>query len=214
MSEVKAHGGKRAHDTPVPATLARRAWTRDEAIEILEAEDRRETQDPDRLFDRLRLLPGETVVDVGAGSGYFAVAAARRVAPAGKVYAVDVSEELVEFLGERRRREALPALIPVRSSRTSIPLPDSVADLVLLANVLHDVPESTVAEAVRTLKPTGRLANVDWRKVEGTPGGPPLQVRLSPGEAETRLGRHGLVVSERFRFGPWHYGFTMTRPRS
>jgi len=197
------------NEPPPPHGLARRAWHRDEAVEFLEAPDRRESQDPEVLFDRVHLAVGESVVDVGAGTGYFAVVAARRVGPRGIVHAVDLSEELVELLAERAARESLPQLVPLRSSAAEIPLPDSVADLVLLANVLHDVPDSTVAEAVRTLRPDGRLVNVDWRKVRGTPRGPPIDIRLTPRAAEARLGRHGLVAVDRFRFGPWHYGIVM-----
>jgi ubiquinone/menaquinone biosynthesis C-methylase UbiE len=190
--------------------LAGRAWTREEALGALEAPERRQSQDPDALWTRIGLAPGATVVDVGAGTGFFAVEAARRVGPEGRVYAVDLSDELVELLRERRDRESLPQLQPLRNTLTSIPLPSAVADVVLLANVLHDIPVSTLSEAVRLVKPRGRFVNVDWKK-EQTPGGPPLEIRLTPDEAEQLLEKQGLKAVERWEFGRWHYALVLER---
>jgi SAM-dependent methyltransferase len=188
--------------------LERRAWTREEALDRLESPERRISQDPEVLWSRVGLARGETVVDIGAGTGYFAIPAARRVGPVGRVYAVDLSADLVELIRERAERESLPQLEPVLCTLSSIPLPSKVADVVLLANVLHDVPDSTLSEAARLLKPTGRFINVDWAKRE-TPGGPPMEIRLDLDHAERRLAQHGLVPVERWSFGPWHYGITL-----
>ena len=215
MTDVRADSKDRKH-RPVAdhsnghGGLVGRAWTREEALEALEAPDRRESQDPDALWTRLGLVSGATVVDVGAGTGFFAVAAARRVGPEGHVYAVDLSAELVELLRERREREALPQLHPLQNTLASIPLPSASADVVLLANVLHDIPESTLSEAVRLLKPRGRFVNVDWKEEE-TPGGPPPGVRLTPDQARHLLEEQGLREVERWEFGPWHYGLVLRR---
>jgi ubiquinone/menaquinone biosynthesis C-methylase UbiE len=96
----------------------------------------------------------------------------------------------------------------LQSTVTSIPLPDAVADVVLLANVLHDIPDPTLAEAVRLLKPLGRLVNVDWKKSK-TPGGPPPRIRLTPEAAGRRFARHGLRTEETWEFGPWHYALLL-----
>ena len=199
-----AHGGGHRHRVGA-------AWTAEDAVRILESPERRRTQDPKALWHRIGLRPGEVVVDVGAGTGYFALEAARQVGPRGRVYAVDLSPELVEHLRARRDAERLPQITPLRRTRSAIPLPPSIADVVLLANVLHDVPDTTVTEAVRLLKPDGRFVNVDWKK-EGPTEGPPPSVRLSPDEAEARLGPHGLVPADRWEFGPWHYALLLRRP--
>lgn len=187
-----------------------RAWGREEAIAALESPTRRESQDPEALWDHLHLAPGSTVADVGAGTGFFALPAARRVGAEGKVYAIDLSTELVGLIGERARAQDLPQLVEVQSTLERIPLPSAIADVVLLANVLHDIPNSTLAEAVRLLKPEGRFVNLDWKKEE-TPGGPPVGVRLSPEDASERLADAGLEVVESWEFGPFHYALLLRR---
>ena len=208
--EGTPHGDPRVHRPP--HHLAGRSWTREEAISRLESPDRRRTQDPSVVWERAGLKAGETVVEVGAGTGFFAIEAARRVGPAGRVFAVDISSELVELLHERRATADLPQLTPVHSTPGSIPIASGVADLLLFANVLHDVPPATVDEAVRLLKPEGRAVNVDWKKRD-TPGGPPFEIRLSPEQAAGRLKEHGLFVHERWELGPWHYGLTLRRTK-
>ena len=200
-----AHGH---HDHP--AGMHGRAWSRAEAIAALESPDRTASQDPEALWDVVGLRPGETVVDVGAGTGYFAFPAARRVGAAGRVYAVDLSDDLVDLLQERARTRGVPQLTAVHSALDRISLADGVADVVLLANVLHDIPVTTLQEAVRLLRPTGRFVNIDWKKRD-TPGGPPIEVRLTEEEARDRLARVGLAETRRWEFGPHHYGLLLRR---
>lgn len=187
------------------------AWSRSDAIARLESADRRANQDPQTLWSQATLRPGEVVVDIGAGTGFFAFPAARRVGAAGCVYAVDVSSELLDLIRERTEAGKVGNLRAVRSTPAHIPLPDGVADVVLLANVLHGVPPATVAEAVRLLRPGGRLVNVDWKK-EASREGPPVRHRLSEGEAQRGLRRYGLVPVRRFELGPHHYGLVLERP--
>ena len=180
-------------------------------MERLESPERRRFQDPNAFWDRFPLAPGSTVVEVGAGTGYFAIPAARRVGAKGRVYAVDVSADLVELLQERARTEGLPQLVPVLSHLDRIPLASEIADVVLFANVLHDIPPETVREAVRLVKHDGRILNVDWKKEE-TPMGPPRDIRLTPQEAADLLHTHGLELEETLEIGPYHYALRL-RPK-
>lgn len=188
------------------------SWSRAEAVACLDASDRRASQDPDRLWRRVGLKSGDTVVDIGAGTGYYAFPAATIVGPEGRVYTADVSPELVELVRERARDRKLPNVVPVLSSRTRIPIEDAVADVAILANVLHGIPPKTVDEAVRLLRPGGRLVNVDWKK-EPMSHGPPVEHRLSPGEASAVLTSRGLVRVDSFDLGPYHYVLVFERPR-
>jgi len=198
-----AHGSHHGPDRP--------GWTLQEALAHLEDPERRRWHDPDRFWADAGLGPGETVVDLGSGSGFFAIPAARRVGPGGRIYAVDVTPELVEHLKVRRTQEGLAQLTPVLSTPNAIPLPDRIADRVLFANVLHDVPDPTVREAVRLLRPRGKLLNLDWRKDVESPG-PPAEIRLRPAEARRRLEAAGLVFDSEETVGPFHYLLRMHAP--
>jgi len=187
-------------------------WTRSDAAAVLDAPDRRTRQDPERLWRRIGLRPGDTVVDVGAGSGFYAFPAALVVGATGRVYAVDVSEELVELVRERAQHGKFSNVESVLSTPQRIPIDDAVADVAILANVLHGVPPATVDEAVRVVRPGGRVVDVDWKK-RSTSEGPPLQHRLSVPEARTVLTARGLTPVDQFDHGPDHYVLVFERPR-
>jgi len=188
------------------------SWTRADAVAILDSSERRRNQDPRRLWRRIGLKSGDIVVDVGAGSGFYAFPAAAVVGPQGRVYAIDISDELVDLMREKAETGKVRNLETVRSSPGRIPLEDAVADFALLANVFHGIPPKTIHEAVRLLRPGGRLIDVDWKK-RSTPEGPPVQHRLSVPEATAALRAYGLTSVDSFDLGPSHYVLVFERPR-
>jgi SAM-dependent methyltransferase len=187
-------------------------WSRADAVAVLDAPERRSNQDPDLLWRRVGLKPGDIVVDIGAGSGFFTFPAATAVGPNGRVYAVDVSRELVELIRERAESAQVRNVEPVLSSPSRIPIEDATADVVMLADVLHGLPPKTLDEAVRLLRPGGRLVDVDWKK-RSTPEGPPVEHRLSVPEATGALRERGLTRVDSFDLGPSHYVLVFERPR-
>lgn len=187
-------------------------WSRADAIAFLESPERRASQDPRLLWRRVGLHAGEIVLDVGAGSGYFSFPAAEVVGPNGRVYAVDLSNELLELVRERAEAAKVRNVETVLSTPARIPLEDGVADVALLANVLHGISPKTVVETIRVLHPGGRLVDVDWKK-KGTPEGPPVDHRLSVREATAALSAYGLQRIDSFELGPYHYVLVFARPR-
>jgi ubiquinone/menaquinone biosynthesis C-methylase UbiE len=186
-------------------------WSRDEAIALLDDPGRLESENPHALWEMAGLAPGMTVVEVGAGTGFYAFPASDRVGPAGRVYAVDLSPELVALVRERARARHRENLSAVRSQPKRVPLPDGVADRVLLANVLHGISPTTVREAVRLVRPGGQLVDVDWVK-RATPTGPPVSHRLSANEARRALERYGLRALGTHDHGPYHYVVVLEKP--
>jgi len=187
-------------------------WSRADALAVLDPPERRRTQNPARLWKRVGLRVGDVVVDVGAGSGFFTFPAAACVGTTGRVYAVDVSKELVELVRERAEEGKFGNVESILSTRTHIPLEDGLADVAILANVLHGIPPKTVDEAVRVLRSGGRLVDVDWKK-EATPEGPPVRHRLDVSEATAVMAARGLVRVASFELGPLHYVLVFERPR-
>lgn len=131
----------------------------------LDRPDRDEREQPERVLDALALAPGMTVADVGAGTGYFTVRLARRVGPTGRVYATEISPEMLRLAGARVSREALSNVQLELATATDAKLPARCCDLVLLVDVYHELadPRAVMAGIRRALKETGRLVLIEYR---------------------------------------------------
>ena len=125
--------------------------------------DRDEWQQPERVIEALALEPGMQVADVGAGGGYFTFRLAEAVGPTGRVYAVDVDEDMTGYLEERVQDEGWKNVSVILGRFEDPLLPDGRIDLVFTANVYHHV-ENRV-DYFRSLRndlaPGGRVAIVE-----------------------------------------------------
>jgi SAM-dependent methyltransferase len=161
---------------------------------------------PDDIVSRFGLKPGEIVADIGAGTGYFAIPMAARIAP-GMVYAVDFQPGMLERLRARLAAAGDPPNIePIRGEASATTLPDASVDFVLLANVWHEVDdrEGVLREAGRIARESARIAILDWRTGVSRPPGPPFEHRV-PVEETVRLleaNRWSVVATAEY---PFHY---------
>ena len=92
-----------------------------------------------RVMDILGITPGKTVADIGAGSGWFSVRAARRVTESGVVYAVDINPEATRYVDQRVRKEGLHNVKTILSKSDDPELPAKQIDAVLLLKTYHEV---------------------------------------------------------------------------
>ncbi len=172
----------------------------------LDSEERHSYLDPDRILAARGVRAGMRIADIGAGTGFVAIPAARLVGPSGHVDAVDLEPEMLEDLRSRAAKARVANLTAVRSTEDRVPLPDASVDLVLLACVLHELAgPGTLREARRILRPSGRLGVVDWKK-EDMEYGPPKEHRLDETQAEAFLGSAGFAATRPFDAGAYHYG--------
>jgi len=123
-------------------------------------------------MDILGVAPGKGVADIGAGSGWFTLRAARRVGPAGTVYAVDINPEAIDYIDRKVRREALSNVKTILSNSDDPLLPKDSVDAVLLLKTYHEVADPiALLEHLRpALKPGARLGIID-RNGNGTDHG-------------------------------------------
>ena len=185
---------------------------------ILAQEDpgRAAWQKPDQVLDVLDLRPGQTVCDIGAGPGYFALRAARRVGESGRVFAVDVDPRILDALRARIEKAHLENVTPVLGLGTDPLLPPLSCDVVLIIDVYHHFPDrpAYLRRLVGLLRAGGRLVAIDWQKGK-TPVGPPAEHRVSREEFLGDAAKAGLrIVNEPTLLSPNQYFVIMTRTES
>lgn len=132
----------------------------------LERPEREEEERTDLLVEALALAPGDAVADVGAGSGYLTWRMARRLGPAGRVYAVEIQPLMLDLLrAQMERRGVAERVTPVLGTARDPGLPEASCDLVLLVDVYHELeyPFEVARALVRALRPGGRLVLVEYR---------------------------------------------------
>jgi ubiquinone/menaquinone biosynthesis C-methylase UbiE len=122
----------------------------------------------ERLAAWLELRPGMRVADLGAGDGTFAIAVARRVGPAGHVYATELDHELLAAIRSAARREGLANIEVIEGSVSSTNLPEACCDALFSRVVYHHLADAAAinADLFRALRPGGRLLVIDFE-----PGG-------------------------------------------
>ena len=171
--------------------------------------------DPGVLWAALNLAPEITFLDLGCGQGNYSLAAASLIGPTGVVYAVDLWEEGIAALKERAAREGRANLKPLAAAAGQVPLASRSVDVALLATVLHDLVEAgtaagALAELARVIKAGGRLAIVEFDKIDGPPG-PPRHIRLDPAEVEALVAPYGFAREQTVTLGPYNYLMTFTK---
>jgi SAM-dependent methyltransferase len=130
----------------------------------LERPERAAEERPEWLVEDLHLEPSMVVADIGAGSGYLTRRLAKHV-PKGRVYAVDVQPEMVDFLKAIAAERDFKNVIPVLGKADDVRLPAASLDMAVLVDVYHELefPAEVMRSILRALKPGGRVVFVEYR---------------------------------------------------
>ncbi|MBZ5574206.1 MAG: class I SAM-dependent methyltransferase [Acidobacteriia bacterium] len=154
--------------SPVPArtpqTEARKTskpYTGD--LSVFDSPGRDEKLQVNRVMDILGIVPGKSVADIGAGSGWFTVRAARRVTESGSVYAVDINREAIRYIERRTEKENLHNVRAVLSRTDDPLLPPSSVDAALLLKTYHEVekPVTLLQNLRASLRPGAKVGIID-----------------------------------------------------
>ena len=192
------HDAHRMHDDPTAymAALddpARDAW-----------------QKPHEVVTALDLKHGQTVADIGSGSGYFTLRFARHVGPSGKVLAVDVARPMLDEVTKRARSAGLGNVVAVHARPDDPLLPAGGVDLVFTCDTWHHIAErpAYLARVKQALAPGGRFVIVDFHK--DAPVGPPASMKLTRDEVLAEVQRAGFVLASEPEFLPHQYFLVFT----
>ena len=136
----------------------------------LEREERVREELPEAVLDAMVLEPGDVVADLGCGSGYYARRMVRRVAPHGRVYCVDIQQEMLDIMQQVADRDGVTGIVPVLGDVDDPKLPDGEVDWIILADVYHEMSEyeAMLAGMRASLAPGGRVALLEYRIEDGT----------------------------------------------
>lgn len=147
--------------TQVPQRKTSEPYTGD--LSIFDSPGREERLRINRVMDVLGIVPGKVVADVGAGSGWFTVRAARRVGGGGLVYAVDINPEAIRYVEERAKKEELRNVKTILGKADDPMLPAGSVDAVLLLKTYHEVaqPIALLQNLRAALRPGAKVGVID-----------------------------------------------------
>lgn len=184
-------------------------------IELKEALDSPQRR---RLFGSIKALRSLgirkriTVVDIGCGTGFFTVPLARIAGLKGKVFAVDISGEMLKEVKKRVRRNKLKNVEVLLSKENKIPIGSGKVDYCLLSSVVHELENkaSFFRELKRILKERGRIGIIEWKKMR-SPLGPPLEERIPLSAMRRDISGNGFDIKNVFSLGRYNYGITAAK---
>jgi ubiquinone/menaquinone biosynthesis C-methylase UbiE len=166
---------------------------------------RLEYLNPDLIWEKAGLKNPSVLIDIGAGTGFFALLFSEKMKK-GKVYACDISDEMLSWLEDNLPSESKGRVIPVKMEESSVSLPDDMADLVYMINLHHELKEPLriIEESRRLLKKGGKLLIIDWKK-EQTPEGPPMEIRVTEETIDSQMLKAGFRDVIKYAVLPYHY---------
>lgn len=134
-------------------------------IEWLERPEREEEEEPAKLMKALNLKPGMTVCDLGAGSGYITFRLSKLVGDQGKVLAVDIQQEMLDFLNKQAKKRNITNIETILGTEKDPKLPDNSVDLILMVDVYHEFnyPYEMIESMIKSLKVGGKIVFVEYR---------------------------------------------------
>ena len=209
---------------PVPANLSAQDAAKRDAhemhrlhtdpkayIDMLDDPKRDAYQKPYEVLAALNLKPGEVIADIGAGSGYFTFRLAHHLGAKGKVYAADVSPDMIRHINRRIRDLKANNIVSVLADPDDPLLPDQSVNRFFVCDVWHHVENQTkyLALMKKMLKPGGEIVMIDFHKKE-LPFGPPLQMKIAREDLIKQMESNGFRLSKEHTFLPYQYFLIFT----
>jgi ubiquinone/menaquinone biosynthesis C-methylase UbiE len=166
--------------------------------------------DPENNIKQFALAPGMLVADFGSGSGFYTIAAAKAVAPNGKVFAVDIQKDLLQKLKNGARQEHLSNVDVIWGDLEHLggtKLRENSLDAVTVGNLFFQIEnkDALCLEIKRILRPNARVLVVDWAASFGGLG-PQEKDVVSKIKITAIFQEHGFILDREIAAGAEHYG--------
>ncbi|HWQ30427.1 MAG TPA: class I SAM-dependent methyltransferase [Negativicutes bacterium] len=183
--------------------------------EKLDNPKRREALPPYDTLKRLRLSEGDIIADIGCGIGYFTLSAAELSGPGGKVYALDISDEMLDETKKAAMEKGFTNIELVRNTEYDLVIGGESVTYCFISLVLHEVDDLKryVEEIGRILRCGGRLAIIEWQKIVSD-FGPPVDHRLDRVELIDLLESKGYLMEEQLELGVDYYAIVAVKEKN
>lgn len=177
-----------------------------EAAAWLVRPEREAEESSKRMLEELRLRPGDVACDLGAGNGFHTLAMARSVAPRGRAIAVDIQPEMLALLEKRAAAEKIANVETVLGAASDPRLPAGTCDLVLMADVYHELddPAAMLGNVKRALSPRGVVVLLEFRAEDPKVPIKP-EHKMSRAQISLELEANGYELERSYDDLPWQH---------
>jgi len=182
------------------------------AIGWLERDEREREEGPSKAIEALKLKEDAVIADIGAGSGYYAFRISEKV-PKGKVIAVDIQQEMLDFLKVRSQELGITNVVPHLGKEDSVALPPASLDAALMVDAYHEFsfPAEMLASLHSALKPGGIIYLLEFRGEDPRVPIKPLH-KMTEAQARLELEHAGFRFVSNQRQLPWQHFLIFERP--
>jgi arsenite methyltransferase len=176
-------------------------------IGALEDPQRDAYQKPHEVLTALAIKSGETIADIGAGSGYFTFRLSHFVGEKGKIYAVDVSPDMILYINRRMRDLKVNNVISILADPDDPLLPDRAVNRFFFSDSWHHIENQKkyLSLMKRMLKPRGEIVMIDFHKKKEITVGPPLEMRIAREDLIKQMEQNGFRLAKEHTFLPYQY---------
>ncbi len=166
-------------------------------VQFLDGAKRIKALPPEELLNMLFIKKIFNILDLGAGTGYLTIPAAKMID--GLVYALDIDSKMLEIIDSKAKEQNASNIKLIESGTDNVPLPDGSIDIVLASLILHEVRplSETIFQINRVLKEGGQFMCLEYEKTDSAADGPPLHIRVSSSVMERELKNIGLSVTHK-----------------
>ena len=166
------------------------------------------------MLKHLGVKPGMSVCDLGCGNGFYTLKLSPMVGDDGKVFAVEIQKEMLTMLAKRAAAADVKNIVPVLGNVADPKLPEASIDIILMVDVYHEMdhPVEMLAAMRKSLKPNGRLVEVEFRAEDAKV---PIKAlhKMSKEQITKELAANGFKVADQFDGLPWQHMMFLKRRR-